>query len=120
MTTSPIEPLHPAHRRVLVDHDGLAVPVTRVDLTNGETFDRYCTSGPDPRPDGSLPPLREQWIARREGGPVTQLALARAGVVTEEMRYAAAREGCDPELVRSEIAGVVAIVALEASLLMQG
>jgi len=110
MTTSPIEPLHPAHRRVLVDHDGLAVPVTRVDLTNGETFDRYCTSGPDPRPDGSLPPLREQWIARREGGPVTQLALARAGVVTEEMRYAAAREGCDPELVRSEIAAGHAII----------
>jgi len=30
--------------------------------------------------------------------------LARAGVITEEMAFAAAREGCDPEVVRSEIA----------------
>jgi phosphomethylpyrimidine synthase len=35
---------------------------------------------------------------------VTQIEAARKGVVTDEMRYVAAREGLDPELVRDEVA----------------
>ncbi|MCP6711426.1 phosphomethylpyrimidine synthase ThiC, partial [Klebsiella pneumoniae] len=34
----------------------------------------------------------------------TQLALAKRGVVSPEMRRAAEREGLDPELVRAEVA----------------
>ncbi|MEE1622058.1 phosphomethylpyrimidine synthase ThiC [Zafaria sp. Z1313] len=45
-----------------------------------------------------------------EGRRVTQMHYARAGLVTEEMRYAALREGCDPELVRSELAAGRAIL----------
>ncbi|WP_328829747.1 phosphomethylpyrimidine synthase ThiC [Nocardioides acrostichi] len=108
MTT--IEPLHPFHTRELVDHDGVAVPVTRVALTNGDTFDRYCTTGPARDADDRLPTPRRAWTDARRGGPVTQLQLARAGVVTEEMRFAAAREGCDAELVRSEVAAGRAII----------
>ena len=144
------QPVHPAHSRVLVDHDGVQVPVTRVALTNGETFDRYCTTGPGSDPAVGLPALREPWIAQRgdsaaydgrradplddgrgaarrggtrqawtgprrdprraTGGAVTQMAYARRGMVTEEMRYAAAREGCDVELVRSEVAAGRAII----------
>ncbi|MEK7867305.1 MAG: phosphomethylpyrimidine synthase ThiC, partial [Planctomycetota bacterium] len=58
----------------------------------------YDTSGPytDPTftPDvqRGLPRLRESWIRARKGGPVTQLQLARAGVVTPEMEYIAIRE----------------------------
>ena len=37
-------------------------------------------------------------------GPVTQLHYVRQGVITPEMRFAAARENRDPEFVRSEIA----------------
>ena len=33
----------------------------------------------------------------------TQMAYARKGVVTEEMAFVAAREGLDPEFVRSEV-----------------
>ncbi|MCL8025796.1 phosphomethylpyrimidine synthase ThiC [Nocardioides bruguierae] len=107
------EPLHPNHERVLVPHDGLEVPVTRVHLTDGRTFDRYTTAGPERDEAGGLPALRAPWLAaraERADGLVTQLELARAGVVTEEMRYAAAREGCDPELVRSEVAAGRAII----------
>ena len=49
--------------------------------------------------------LRSPWLASRKGDPVpTQLRYARAGVVTEEMRHVAGREGLEPEFVRSEIA----------------
>jgi phosphomethylpyrimidine synthase len=141
--------VHPAHERVLTGP--LDVPVTRVRLTNGETFDRYCTSGPGAAPEVGLPPLRAGWIAAREdteeyagratelldngrsavrrgsareewpgsrrpplraraGRTVTQLHYARRGIVTPEMAYVAAREGCDVELVRSEVAAGRAII----------
>ena len=38
------------------------------------------------------------------GQPITQLAFARQGVVTDAMKRVAEREGLDPELIRSEIA----------------
>lgn len=141
--------VHPAHERVLTGP--LDVPVTRVRLTNGETFDRYCTSGPGSEPATGLAPLRSAWIATRDdteeyagratelidngrsavrrgsareewpggrrpplraraGRTVTQLHYARRGIVTPEMEYVAAREGCDVELVRSEVAAGRAII----------
>ncbi|HVX53731.1 phosphomethylpyrimidine synthase ThiC [Nocardioides sp.] len=138
--------VHPAHQRVLTGD--LRVPVTRVTLTNGETFDRYTTAGPGSRPEDGLPRLRAGWIegradtapyagretqlldngrsalrrgqardewhgergAPRRGGNVTQMHYARRGMVTEEMRYVAARERCDVELVRSEVAAGRAII----------
>ena len=49
--------------------------------------------------------FRSAWLAARKGEAVpTQMRYARAGVVTEEMRHVAAREGLEPELVRAEIA----------------
>lgn len=151
---APGQPVHPAHERVLTGP--LGTPVTRVSLTNGETFERYCTSGPGSDPAVGLPPLRAGWIdargdtetyagregrladdgraavrrgsAREEwqgerraprrarpGHTVTQLGHARRGVVTAEMEYAAAREGCDPELVRSEIAAGRAILPVNVN-----
>ncbi len=59
---------------------------------------------------------REEWRGARRpplrgrGAAVTQMAYARRGVVTEEMRFVAEREGCDVELVRSEIAAGRAII----------
>ncbi|GAB2975414.1 phosphomethylpyrimidine synthase ThiC [Nocardioides montaniterrae] len=55
--------VHPAHTRVLIGD--LQVPVTRVALTNSETFDRYTTSGPGSEPEVGLPLLRQQWIEER-------------------------------------------------------
>ena len=34
---------------------------------------------------------------------LTQMHYAKRGIVTEEMAFAAAREGLDPEFVRSEV-----------------
>ncbi len=49
--------------------------------------------------------MRAEWIAKRRGqGDVTQLRLARRGIVTEEMAHVAARERLAPELVRDEVA----------------
>lgn len=55
---------------------------------------------------GSQPvPLRSM-----EGRTVTQMHYARAGIITEEMRFVALRENCDVELVRSELAAGRAII----------
>src|SRR5512133_1277691 len=49
--------------------------------------------------------MRADWIAKRRGqANVTQLHLARRGLVTEEMAFVAARERLAPELVRDEVA----------------
>ncbi|HSI25969.1 MAG TPA: phosphomethylpyrimidine synthase ThiC [Aeromicrobium sp.] len=58
--------------------------------------------------------LQEEWKgerrAPRRGINVTQLHYARQGIVTAEMRFVAEREGCDVELVRSEVAAGRAII----------
>ncbi|MCW2706147.1 MAG: thiC, partial [Blastococcus sp.] len=46
----------------------------------------------------------------RDGGAVTQLAYARAGVVTAEMEFIAVREGVSAELVRAEVARGRAVI----------
>ncbi|WP_125615078.1 phosphomethylpyrimidine synthase ThiC [Specibacter cremeus] len=45
-----------------------------------------------------------------DGATVTQMHYARAGIITQEMRYVALRESCDVELVRSELAAGRAII----------
>ncbi|TQM35534.1 phosphomethylpyrimidine synthase ThiC [Pseudonocardia cypriaca] len=111
VTTGPIRGSHKAY---LDGPDGLRVPVRRIELSTGEHHDVYDTSGPytdDTAPidlAAGLPPLRAPWITAREPG--TQLAYARAGLITPEMRFAAIREGVDAELVRSEVAAGRAVV----------
>jgi phosphomethylpyrimidine synthase len=49
--------------------------------------------------------LRTEWVQKRAGSAnQSQMHFAREGVVTEEMRFVAAREKLEPELVRSEVA----------------
>ncbi|WP_405064084.1 phosphomethylpyrimidine synthase ThiC [Kribbella sp. NBC_01505] len=92
----------------------LGVPARRVHLTNGEHFDLYDTSGPYTDATAQidvqtgLPALRREWVAGRAN--LTQLAHARAGTITEEMRYVALRENMDPEFVRSEVARGRAVI----------
>src|SRR5947209_14815282 len=110
VTTGPIT----GSRKIYREVGALRVPACRVRMTNGEHVDLYDTSGPYTDPDATidvhrgLPKLREPWIAGRE--PSTQLAWARAGVVTPEMEFIAARESVDVELVRSEVARGRAII----------
>jgi phosphomethylpyrimidine synthase len=93
----------------------LEVPLRRIHL-DGEpgTLDVYDTSGPrglDPRQ--GLPRLRQAWIDAREARGdrnFSQMHYARAGMVTEEMAFAAAREGVEPEFVRAEVAAGRAII----------
>ena len=113
ITTGPIRGSHKHHESV----DGMSVPFRRVELSNGEHLDLYDTSGPytDSPPhtdlDGGLPRTREAWPRPEPvDGASTQLAWARAGLVTPEMRYIAAREGVEVELVRSEVAAGRAVI----------
>jgi phosphomethylpyrimidine synthase len=111
VTTGPITGSRKVYQEV---SGGLRVPARRVELANGDHLDLYDTSGPYTDSDAAidvhrgLPPLREPWIAARESS--TQLAWARAGVVTREMEFIAAREGVDVELVRSEVARGRAVI----------
>jgi phosphomethylpyrimidine synthase len=117
---------------------GVRVPMREIALSGGEpplrVYDATGPQGHDVRV--GLPPLRRAWIQGRavvdtgrqtignpqlvpEGlrrpvyrgtGPVTQLALARRGEITEEMEFIALREGMAAELVRSEVARGRAII----------
>src|ERR671917_23516 len=115
VTTSPITGSRKVYRET---GDGVQVPVRRVDLTNGTHFDLYDTSGPYTDPEvtvdvhSGLPLLRAPWIKAREPvrGAATQLAWARAGMVTHEMEFIAAREGVDVSLVRDEVARGRAVI----------
>jgi len=99
-----------------VEHNGstMEVPFRRVHLTNGNHFDLYDTSGPQGiAPTQGLPKLRAPWVSAREARGdkvVTQMAYAKAGAITEEMAFVAARENMDPEFVRSEVARGRAII----------
>ncbi|MFP5019545.1 phosphomethylpyrimidine synthase ThiC [Pseudonocardia phyllosphaerae] len=111
VTTGPIQ----GSAKAYVEGPGdLRVPVRRIALSNGEHHDVYDTSGPYTDDHAvtdvhaGLPPLRAAWVDGREPG--TQLSYARAGLVTEEMRYIAIREQCDVELVRSEVARGRAVI----------
>ena len=72
-------------------HDDVRVPLREIALTDEASFQVYDTSGPYTDADATidvrrgLPPLRTGWIAARGGDLVTQLELARAGIVTKEM-----------------------------------
>ena len=121
VTTGPIAGSRKVYRKIETegaDHAELRVPTRRVELTNGEYVDLYDTSGPYTDADASidvhagLPVLRGQWIAQREPvrGAATQLAWARAGHVTREMEFIAAREGVDVSLVRDEVARGRAVI----------
>ncbi|TFC04625.1 phosphomethylpyrimidine synthase ThiC [Cryobacterium mannosilyticum] len=96
---------------------GMATPVRRVNLSNGEHFDLYDTSGPytdesaEIDLDAGLAKTRDRWIRPAPiDGAATQLVWARAGLVTPEMAYEAAREGLPVELVRDEVARGRAVI----------
>jgi phosphomethylpyrimidine synthase len=93
----------------------LAVPTRLIRLSGGEApLAVYDTSGPegiDPRL--GLPKRRDLWLKRRQADSAqscTQLHFARRGIVTDEMRFVAIREGVDAEFVRAEIASGRAII----------
>ncbi|MFC6356791.1 phosphomethylpyrimidine synthase ThiC [Luethyella okanaganae] len=96
---------------------GMSIPVRRVSLSNGEHFDLYDTSGPytddtaEIDVESGLAPMRTAWEHPEPiDGAATQLVWARAGIVTPEMAYIAAREGVGEELVRDEVARGRAVI----------
>ncbi|ALG83550.1 phosphomethylpyrimidine synthase [Gordonia phthalatica] len=119
ITLGPIQ----GSEKAYVDVDGMAVPFRRVNLTNGEHFDLYDTSGPYTDSsavidlENGLPKTRDTWdrpepvVLEATGTTAaTQLAWAREGIITPEMRFIAAREGVSAELVRDEVAAGRAVI----------
>ncbi|TGL60433.1 phosphomethylpyrimidine synthase ThiC [Leptospira sarikeiensis] len=97
------------------------IPRKEIRLTDGSVYKAYSTEGP--WKDGwnpsdwkaGIPKLREPWLRSRTSGqnPAenhSQMYFAKQGLITEEMKYVALREGMDPEFVRSEIARGRAII----------
>ncbi len=113
LTTGPIQ----GSSKYYLEVDELRIPQRRINLTNGEHLDVYDTSGPytDPRESidvaNGLAPTRGQWQRPAPiDGAATQLAWARAGLVTPEMRFIAARENVEVEAVRREVAAGRAVI----------
>ncbi|WP_051174231.1 phosphomethylpyrimidine synthase ThiC [Amycolatopsis orientalis] len=111
VTTGPITGSRKVYHQT---ESGLRVPARRIDLSNGEHFDVYDTSGPYTDTDAEidvhsgLHRLRAGWSDGREHN--TQLGWAKQGVITREMEYIAARERCSPEFVRDEVARGRAVI----------
>ena len=117
----------------------LKVGMRRVNLTPTVTIENgekrreenapvyiYDTSGPYSDPnveinlEKGLPKLRQPWIESRKEGE-TQMALAKRGVITQEMEYVAIRENMNckelgiethitPEFVRQQVAEGRAVI----------
>ncbi len=109
----PVSETFPSSTRVFEGE--LGVPFREISLAGGEPPLRvYDTTGPEnPDPRKGLPPRRAAWLEPRlakSDGNVTQMHYARAGVVTEEMRFCAIRERVTPEFVRDEVAAGRAII----------
>ena len=107
VTTGPLS----GSRKIYASPDGhadLRVPLREIALSGEEPFRVYDTSGPYTDPDAAidvkrgLPPLRKPWVEARGGGPVTQLELARAGIVTQEMVFIAHRENIGRQCAADE------------------
>ena len=114
VTVGPIEGSQKQYLTVPGTDGDLHVPFRRISLTNGDHHDVYDTSGPYTQYTATdqlhdlaegLPKTRAGWGKPSPvDGASTQLAWARAGIITDEMRFVAAHEGFDPEKVRAEVA----------------
>jgi len=103
----PLSETHPNSRKIEVGP--LRVPMREILLDGGRSSLRVDdTTGPQGcDPACGLPRRRAPWIEPRvrRGDPnFSQMHYARRGVITEEMRFVAEREGMDVEFVRGEIA----------------
>lgn len=118
----------PASKKVYISSTNfkdVQVPMREITLaktSDTKSFTVYDTSGPYTDSNAKidltkgLPKLREAWVKKRTEKKPTQLAYARAGVITEEMEYIAIRENMNrsskitPEFVREEVASGRAII----------
>ncbi len=104
--------------KVYEEKKNMRVPFREIPLSGGNApFRTYDTSGAHSDPSATidlslgLPKIRSSWIQKRLGDTnKSQMHYARKGVITEEMEFAALREGLSPEYVRDEIARGRAII----------
>ncbi len=94
--------------RYRVSEGELQVPFIEVVLSNGDVVRLEDTAGPQGLdPSQGLPHRRADWVAprlARGDKNLSQMHYARQGLITEEMRFVAVREGVPAEFVRQEIA----------------
>jgi len=116
VTTGPIQGSTKRSEQV-AGFPGMRIPVRRVNLSNGEHLDLYDTSGPYTDESAvidletGLRKTRDAWDRSDPiDGAATQLVWARAGIITPEIAYVAAREGLSVELVRDEVARGRAVI----------
>ena len=112
-------PIHGSTKRYepVAGFSEMCIPLRRVNMSNGEYFDLYDTSGPYTDVEAvidveaGLGKIRDSWVRPDPvAGVATQLVWARAGIITPEMAYVAAREGMPVELVLDEVARGRAVI----------
>ncbi|OBI03333.1 phosphomethylpyrimidine synthase [Mycolicibacter nonchromogenicus] len=112
VTTGPIPYSEKVYREIEAPGGvTMKVPFRRINLTTGEHFDVYDTSGPYTDSNAEIDlhrglPPRPGVVTDRG----TQLQRAQAGEITAEMAFIAAREGVPAELVRDEVARGRAVI----------
>ena len=84
----------------------IRVPFLQIELSNGSEIRLPTVAPADP---GVLPKPREPWVAGRREGE-TQQRMAREGIPSQEIRFAAIREGRDIGVVLSEVAAGRAVI----------
>ncbi|GBF49704.1 thiamine biosynthesis protein ThiC [Leptospira ryugenii] len=94
------------------DHSNYQIHKNQIQLTDGTVYETYRTAGTLCSHDDEfnfkkgIHPTRQDWIQKRiaEGSQNhSQMYFAKRGILTDEMRYVALREGMDPEFVLNEI-----------------
>jgi phosphomethylpyrimidine synthase len=95
----------------LTSYDGRATQL----LDNGKAALRRGTAHDEWRGEKAQPRKAMVSTNSTTGGWVTQMHYARNGIVTREMEFVALREGCDVELVRSEVAAGRAIIPVNVN-----
>jgi phosphomethylpyrimidine synthase len=91
------------------------LPRSRAAWMSARTVEAYDGRDVKPEDNGNAGkalarefPMRHQPLRGLAGEPITQLELARAGIITEEMRYIAARENLAREAVLERAAAALA------------
>lgn len=85
----------------------LEVPKRQIKLSNNEECFLYKTESMQASdPKIGIEKIRKNWIKKRKlknSNNFSQMYFAKKGIITEEMKFVAIREGLEPEFVRSEI-----------------
>lgn len=94
-------------KRVYREKHGMQIPFKEIELTNGKKIQLYDTSGRYLNCDNATDPLSP---IRNTDNSLNQYDAARKGIITDEMKFIAARENVSEEFVRNAVSNGKAVI----------